>query len=51
VIGGSRKVIIDPIKDAFSLLNGPNNLIDDEIKPLLNKKYLPIFHQLKKTIQ
>ncbi len=49
VIGGSRKVIIDPIKDAFSLLTGSNDLID-EIKPLLNKKYLPIIHQLKNNI-
>ncbi len=37
-IDGSRKLVIDPIKDAFSLLNEFNHLIYDQIKKLLFEK-------------
>jgi hypothetical protein len=38
VIGGSRKVVIDSIKDSFSLMIRSDQLIYDKIKSLRNEK-------------
>jgi hypothetical protein len=47
-IDGSRKLVIDPIKDAFSLLNEFNHLIYDQIKNYyLKKRIICLFNQVK----
>jgi hypothetical protein len=37
IIGGSRNVDVDPIKDAFSLLTNPNELVKDKMKLLFDQ--------------
>jgi hypothetical protein len=37
IICGSRKVDVDPIKDAFSLLTNPNELVKDKMKLLFDQ--------------
>lgn len=51
VVGGSKKVLIDPIKDAFSLINQTNELIDNKIASSLSSdEYLHLYNQIKNHV-
>jgi hypothetical protein len=47
VISGSRKLDIDPLKDAFSLLINPEKLVTDQMKLLLDNEGAYLFDQLQ----
>ncbi len=46
LVGGSRTVNIDPIKDTFSLFVEPNKSMQDKIKSLLNEQEKRLMDQL-----
>jgi len=50
MIGGSRKVDIDPLKDAFSLLINPEKSVKDQMKLLLDDEGAYLFDQLQNHV-